>query len=255
MHLQPVPHKGQFSLRFSSLAIIYAPVLLILAVTLWARFQADVPISFFSRDPTATLDGHPLTGIQSTLGVLVWCAAAGICFFTSVVLRRVQADKRFCSFLLWSGAISSVMALDDMFLVHEDLAKRYLLLGENVVFLAYAFLLVWYVIKFRRYILDSEYLLLLLAFALFGSSIGIDFFQSQWSLPGRIFVEGALKLLGITTWSSYLIRTCFDAVAAQINLGPEPQTLLQNRAEANGPVPIKTCLGRDQASGLGIPSV
>ena len=255
MHLQPVPHKGQLSLRFSSLAIIYAPVLLILVMTLWARFQADVPISFFSRDPTATLDGHPLTGIQSTLGVLVWCAAAGICFFTSLVLRRLHADKTFRSFLLWSGAISSAMALDDMFLVHEDLAKRYLLLGENAVFLAYAFFLVWYVIKFRRYILDSEYLLLLLSVALFGSSIVIDVFQSQWSLPGRIFVEGALKLLGIVTWSSYLIQTCVDAVAGRINLGSEPQSLLQNRAEASGPLPIKTPLNMDRASGFDIPSV
>lgn len=249
MHLQTARYKRR--VRFSSLAIVYAPVLLILTVTLGARFESDVPISFFSRDPTATLEGHPLTGMQSTLGILVWCAAAGICFFTSLVLRRTQANKAFCSFVLWSGMITSVLALDDMFLVHEDLVKRYLSLGENVVFLAYVFLLVGYVIKFRSYILDSEYLLLLLAFALFGLSVVIDFFQNQWPLPGRIFVEGALKLIGIVTWSSYLIRTCYHALAP-MNLRREPQPALY---EANGPLTITITPGRDHAPGLGIPSV
>lgn len=255
MHLQTAPHKAQRSLNFSALAIIYGPTFFVLAVTLWAKFQANVPISFFSLDPTATLNGHPLTGMQSTLGVLVWCAAAGICFFSYLLLQRTQGNKQFCSFLLWSGAISAVLALDDMFLVHEDLAHRYLLLDEEVVFLAYGFLVVWYLIKFRRNILDSEYLLLLLAFAFFGSSIVVDLFQSKWTFPGRIFFEGGAKLLGIVTWSGYLIRTCFHVVAAPVDLEPESQPSFLNRAETKGPPSIRRPLTRDQAPGLGIPSL
>jgi hypothetical protein len=218
--LQTAKPTDERRLHFSALAMIYGPTLLFLAATLWAKFHADVPIGFFSRDPMATLKGHPLTGIQSTLGILVWCAAAGICFFSCLVLHRTQSNKRLCWFLLWTGVISSVLALDDMFLVHEDLAHRYLGVNEKVVFLAYGALVAWYLSRFRGNIRNTEYLLLFVAFAFFGSSIVVDVLHHQWSSAWRIFFEEGLKLLGIVTWSGYVIRTCFHAIAAPINLAP-----------------------------------
>src|SRR5688500_2015555 len=248
----PLPRR-QLGLNFSTLALIYGPTLLLFALTSWATFQADLSISFFSRDPTATLKGHPLTGMQSTLGVLVWWAAAGICFFSCLVLQRSQGNTKLFSCLLWSGVIVSVLALDDMFLIHKDLARRYLSLNVKYVFLAYGLLVVWYVIKFRRNIFDSEYFLLFLAFALLGSSILVDFFQNKWLSPARILFEDGAKLLGIVTWSAYLIRTCFHALAP-INRGPELQASTLNRAEAKDLRPIKTPVTRDRESRLGVPS-
>lgn len=253
MHQLPAQTGRRGTLRFSALLIIYGPALFVLGVTVWAKLQARVPVSFFSLDATSTLNGHPLTGAQSTLGVLVWCAAAGICFFSCVLLQSRGGDKDVRSFLLWSGVIAMVLALDDMFLVHEDLARRYLLLSEEVVFLAYGSVLVWYLIRFRRNILDSEYLLLLLAFVLLGSSIVVDFFQASWPGSGRIFFEGGTKLLGIVTWSAYLIRTCFHCLATPAELQPE-QTSMEC-AKAGRSVTITTTRTGDQTPGVSIPSV
>jgi len=253
MHLVPTQSGRRRTLRFSALLIIYGPALFVLGVTVLAKLQARVPISFFSLDATSTLNGHPLTGAQSTLGVLVWCAAAGICFFSCVVLHARRGDKDVRSFLLWSGVIATVLALDDMFLVHEDLARRYLLLSEEVVFLAYGAVLDWYLIRFRRNILGSEYPLLLLAFVLLGSSMVVDFLQASWPGSGRIFFEGGTKLLGIVTWSAYLIRICFQTVITPAEMQPE-QTLMQ-RAKVGRSVTITTTRTGDQTLGLSIPPV
>lgn len=209
---------NQIGVRFSVLAIIYGSTLIFLALTVLVSVYADVPLSFFSRDPTRTLHGHSLTGIQSNLGVLVWWAAASICVFGHVVLKRRQNNRRFSSFLLWSGVITFSLALDDLFLFHDDLGYRYLGLNEKPILVGYGLVCVWYVIRFRRSILSTEYILLFLAFVFFGSSLVVDVLQYKWESPWRIFFEDGFKLLGIVTWSGYLIRTCFQAIAASLTV-------------------------------------
>lgn len=225
---EPPVQKRRITL--SGLLVIYVPAFLVLAATVWANLAARVPISFFSLDATSTLDGHPLTGAQSTLGVLALCAAGGICFFSCAAARRMLSGQDSVPFLFWSGVIATVLALDDMFLVHEDLAGRYLLLKEQVVFLAYASLLAWYLIRFRRNILKSEYGFLVLALALMGSSLVVDLFKDNWPGSGRMFLEGATKFLGIVTWSAYLIRVSFRVIAQRVEL-TSPN--LVKRAEAD----------------------
>ena len=210
------------SSRMFVLAVMYGSALLMLSLTIWANLRADVPFSFFSRDPMATFNGHPLTGMQSTLGVLVWCAAAGFCFFSYAVLRDISEDTLLPPFLFWAGVISSLLALDDMFLIHEDLAYRYLSLNEKVVFLGYGALMLWWLFRFRKQIFSTEYFLLIVALAFFGGSSIVDLMQSRLSSPFRIFFEDGFKLLGIVSWSGYLMGTCFCAVTARLNQRRDP---------------------------------
>ena len=200
---------------FLTLAVVYGPTIIFLALTLGASRYADIPMAAFSRDPAATLKAHPLTGVQSNLGVLVWWAAAAIGFFGYAVLRQRRSDATLRSFLLWSSVVTAVLALDDFFLFHDDLGPRYMKLNQNLIQLGYGALLVWHLLRFRRHILHSAYLLLLLSLAFFGSSVIIDFFQHHWSSPWRIFFEDGFKLLGIVSWSAYLIQSCFQACAAR----------------------------------------
>ncbi|MGH7557346.1 MAG: hypothetical protein ACREMD_06150 [Gemmatimonadota bacterium] len=196
------------------LAIIYGPALLFLALTAWISQSAGVPLSFFSRDPAITWGGHPLTGMQSNLGVLVWSGAAIVCFFSHSVSKRRHDDGDLAKFFLWSGVITLWLALDDFFLFHDELAYRYLGLRDKPIYLGYGLVCLWYVVKFRAVILRSEYALLFLASVFFGSSILVDAFHTLWESPWRIFFEDGFKILGIVTWSGYLIRTCFHAIAA-----------------------------------------
>ena len=217
---------------FLTIATIYGPAIVFLVLTLGASRYADIPIAFFSRDPTTSLNGHPLTGVQSNLGILVWWAAAAIGFFSYAVLRYRRGDATLRSFLLWSSVGTAVLTLDDFFLFHDELAVRYMKLDEKLVILGYGVLLAWHLFRFRRQILCSPYLLLLFSLSFFGLSVIVDFFQHHWPSPWRIFFEDGFKLLGIISWSAYLIRCCFQACAARHAM-PETRRQFESRALAN----------------------
>jgi hypothetical protein len=209
-------------LRFSTIAAVYGPALVVLGFTILVSASADVPVAVFLRDPADTLHAHPLTGLLSHVGVLVWWAAASVCLFCGAVLWRARADQRLRSFLAWSGVITAVLATDDLFLVHDALAPLYLGLDDKAFLFAYGAAVAWYLVRFRTIILDSEYTLLLLALLFFGSSILVDMvLQDRWASPWRIAVEDGLKLLGIVGWSGYLILAAARALAAS-SAAPRP---------------------------------
>ena len=209
--------------RFSVLAMLYAPALAVLALAALVSVYAAIPIGFFVRDPAVTLGGHPLTGAQSHLGVLVWCAAAAACLVSSASLRRTQIDKERASFLLWFGVITAALLLDDLFLFHENLAHRYLRLNEETIFAAYGLGVAVCAARFRRTIRRSPYPLLLLALVFLGVSLSIDFFQDRWQSPWRVGFEDGFKFLGIVSWSGYLILTCVHTMSAALTRRPDNQ--------------------------------
>lgn len=207
MNNLPIKQKNYSYLVF---AVIYFPVLALFAFTFLVSVSTDIPIGFFLRDPTVTLKGHPLTGLQSNLGVLVWGAAAAICLFGSAVLKRAAGGGNLASFFFWSGAITAVLMLDDFFLFHDDLAIQYLKLDEKIVLFGYFLAVALYFARFRKIILGSNFTLLFTAIVFFSLSISIDFILEKWESPWRIFLEDGFKLLGIVSWSSYFILSCFD---------------------------------------------
>ncbi len=205
------PGKAQFG--NSAIAIIYVAVTIFLGITIALNQLANIPFDFFSRDPLTTFNAHPLTGIQSNLGILILVSTAGICLFACVVLRSRKAEAAVIQFFLWSGLITLVLTFDDLFLIHEDLAYRYLEIGQKTILILYVFLIIRYVLKLRKIIPHSDHLLFILALAFFGISEGIDIFESYWNSPWRVFFEDGFKLFGIVSWSIYLIRESFHFVS------------------------------------------
>jgi hypothetical protein len=205
---------SQFKIRFPVLAMIYVPALMfMLAVAALASLHDGISVGVLLSDPASTLGTHPLLGVQSNLGVLVWCAAAAICLFSSAILRFTRTDKEVRSFLLWAGVITSVLLLDDFFLFHDDLALRYLPFDgdanyvDEFIIASYGLALALYLVRFRERILGSEYLLLLiLAFLflvcpLFSISLlhrlliplCTDFFTRNGTGPGHSFLKTVLN--------------------------------------------------------------
>jgi len=194
-------------------AAIVVPPLVFLALTIVASRAMQVPLPNFSRDPTATLQGSALTGVQSNLGVLVWWTGAAVAFFAAQSLDGRRRDDVARRFLIWSAAITAVLTLDDLLQFHEDLAERYLRLDDKVVVGAYGLAVVVYLVRFRELIFRTEYPLLVAGLALFAGSSAVDLLlQDRWLSEWRIFVEDGLKLLGIASWSGYLIRTSLQFV-------------------------------------------
>ena len=201
-------------------AILIVPLLVLVAAIL-AHVFGDVPFTVITRDPMATMVGDPLTGAQSVVGVGIWWLAAGICLFAYAVASRAGVPPETRSLLLWSGLLTAVLVLDDAFMFHDDLASRIFGLRERYVMLAYGVLLAAYLLRFRRVILRTEWLLLAGALAFFASSIGLDFYDQNNCLdfvtPTEtcdwiMFVEDSLKLLGIVFWSAWLIRISYLAI-------------------------------------------
>ncbi len=196
------------SKKMKWLFILYLPFLaLILAIAIVAQVQG-IPVGKFTRDIAAIAEVHPLKGVMSNIGILFWDATATICLFCGVVLwmRKSFAASKF---LLWTGAITLVLLFDDFFEIHEDLAKRYLGIGEKWVMLAYGFVIVAYFLTCWRQILQTHFVILVVALVLFGCSILVD---EQDLMTGEwlYLVEDGFKFLGIASWFGYHVWTAYQ---------------------------------------------
>ena len=179
------------------------------AVALAATLM-KLPVSVFTMDIATISDHHPLTGILSNLGILLWCSCASVCLFSSLLLYRYKSKKLFF-FLLASGFVTTLLLLDDLFLFHEVLGPGYIGVPERGVLASLAIVGCTYLIVFRHYILKTEYSHLSFSLACFAISLFVD----ETPLPInslRFLIEDGFKFLGITLWCSYFLRTSFSSV-------------------------------------------
>ncbi|MCI0557029.1 MAG: hypothetical protein MN733_00925 [Nitrososphaera sp.] len=202
---------AQVKALWSFLLQLYVlPLLGLCAVTL-ASLQSGVPVREFLADPTSVANSHPFTGVVSSVGVLLWCASAAICLFGWSILQYDNSERKLSNFLCYSGLMTVVLLLDDLFLFHEVIFPHYLGIPEQITIIVYGSLVFYWVIAFKHYILETEYIILLTALTFFWLSLLIDVFQyriepflGDW----RILLEDGFKLLGIVGWCGYLSR-CF----------------------------------------------
>ena len=197
------------------LLITFIPSLAILMMLAAAGIFFDAHLPDLTRDVAAIADIHPLAGVLSNLGILLWCAAASVCLFTALTLRGSIPQDEY-NFLLSTFLLSAYLMFDDFFLFHEDLATRYLNLNEYIVFGGLGIAVVAYLVKFRRLILRSNYIVLFLALGFLAISAVIDkaicpmFLEiGHW----EIFLEDGAKWLGIASWCSYCWFTCQEPFA------------------------------------------
>lgn len=198
------------------LALLYVLPLLFLVAVVVASRKTGVPLTTFTRDPVAVAGLSPFTGVASNLGAIFWSATAAICLFSWIALRSYSNESKLATFLLCSGLITTLLLLDDFFLLHESFFPKYLGMSEKVVVLCYGLLVLAWIVIFRKFILRTEYLILAVAFAFFGASLCVDVFQypierliGDW----RILLEDGFKLLGIVGWLGYFSRCGLMAVS------------------------------------------
>jgi hypothetical protein len=99
--------------------------------------------------------------------------------------------------------------LDDLFLLHEEVFPYYLNIPEKLVFVGYGMIISLYLVKFRKIILKTEFLFLILAFGFLGLSVIIDLLPIATRLlgnQGEFLLEDGFKLMGIISWFTYFAR-------------------------------------------------
>ncbi len=198
---------------------IYIPALFaLLALTLASRL-AGISISYFTRDPSAIMGEPFYIGLLSNLGILLWCSSAVTCLFSFIVFQGVVKHTEFALFFLFSSVLTIVLLFDDLFLIHESVFPHYLNIPEKFFYVSYVIALLAYLARFRKTILKTEFLLLLLALNFFGLSIIIDLFQQTFHLlrPSLAdLIEDFSKFLGIIGWCTYFVRVCTKQVRSII---------------------------------------
>ncbi len=176
-------------------------------------------ISSFFMDPRGVRDPHELTGIVSNVGIILWCSGAFSALLAGWVLRRERAHRESSWFLLAFGTISLVMALDDLLMVHEGIARDLLGLPELLPLAVYMLMTLAAVLRFASSIRAEGSVLLAVSLACFAGSVGIDIAPGPIkSLLGdwNIVFEDSLKLFGITLWAGFFARASMRALGRGI---------------------------------------
>ena len=176
--------------------------------------QPWVPPDELFRDPLAVAadvpDGccHVYFGFFSSLGVLLWCSVASVCFFASMLLTHKKADRHQILFMVYAGLFTGLLLFDDLFLAHEVIYPKVLGVDEKYVFAAYVILASLYLSFFRHLIVRSGYSLMLLSLILFTISLLVDIFVAEAGVLQRIGEDGT-KFIGIAAWTAFHFRAAW----------------------------------------------
>jgi len=197
--------------KYWQLIIFIPSILLIVAVGL-AKVLFQVPIYQFMGDTSAIANIHPLSGLLSNIGVLLWCGTATICFFIAGALTPTR-NYKIINFFFVSACLSTYLLIDDFFLFHEKLAPTYMGIPQDTTLLLIAIAVSFYFFWFRRIILQTQYRLIVIAAVLLAASIAADTILKPWLLglgEWKSLLEDGAKLLGITSWFSYYMNAAYQ---------------------------------------------
>ena len=137
-------------------------------------------------------------GFLSSVGYLLWMAAAAIALFAAFN-RQIQGSAVYRQFAFCGGGFSLWLCLDDMFLVHD----RYI--GQSFLYITYAVFTGLLSFRFRGPLLRFGVDTFLVSVVLLGLSVLTDSIQGLWPdsyQTVQIFEEG-FKFLGIAAWLSF----------------------------------------------------
>jgi hypothetical protein len=190
---------------------IYLPGVIFLGLMVTFSLLNDFHFSFLSRDPVQILEVPPYIGIVSNVGILMWCSAAAIIFYSAKLVSQAGKPKIRKNFLIVSGLITMMLMIDDLFLFHDVVFPVYLHIGENVFFAFYGISVCAMIYFFRELILKTDYILFMLSFGFLGSSAISDSLAAMGFIGKyAMALEDSLKFMGILSWFSYYLRTSYS---------------------------------------------
>ena len=173
-------------------------VALVLLVAQLVANAKHVDMGMLTRDVAATADVKWYVGFFSNVGLMAWGAAAALGGFGWWQLRAIAATRPLAIALGSYAALSAFLGFDDMAQFHEVIVPWHLGLSEKYVYVAEALMFLAWLVLNRRVLLRHAPVVLALALAGFGASVGADLIDKIWELP-IVFEDGA-KLIGICNW-------------------------------------------------------
>lgn len=203
--------------RLSSCLILYSFPVICLTIVALFHLKTGIAIRNFMSEPQSIVGVHPFVGAISNLGVLFWCATAAILLFSwSIRPRTGIPEKNIFSFFLYAGLLTIILTIDDLFMVHDAFLPTYCGIKEIHSYIFYVIAFFFGFIIFKKQIISTKYVILVLALAFWGLSVMFDLFQPgiEKSIGGnwRILLEDGFKFLGIIAWFDYFTKTCISSI-------------------------------------------
>ncbi len=140
---------------------------------------------------------------------MLWSATAAVCLFAGCVFARMNA-RALMWFALSAGLLNGWLALDDAFLLHENVLP-YFGIPQNLVLATYVALALAYAAASWRIILAADYVILLVAGVAVAVSLLVDTVFSSL-VPSLVYIEDSAKFFGIFSWASFHITTLYFLV-------------------------------------------
>jgi hypothetical protein len=201
-------------------ASVYLVCAAALAINLLCFFGAwavaslfKVAPSVFYRDPNSVAGLNFSTGWLSNLGAMTWFVTATCAFFSAWLHDRCKTRTS----LLLLATLSTILGADDLFMIHEGLLP-FLRVPEATVYAIYPVLMLVWVGGFWPQILQTNWPVMLVALAgLFASSV-LDVSNEAGFADSELsrVAEDAVKLLGISFWSVYVVDYAWAAASSLV---------------------------------------
>ncbi|MFB3880654.1 MAG: hypothetical protein ACE149_05290 [Armatimonadota bacterium] len=217
---RPSAQQRRFPLSSSVLFAVYAPTLALLALVAIISKRLGVDVEVLLRDPAHLVDVPVYTGLISNLGIAVWCAGAVVALFAAALLPRAGSAGEKRRFLLWSGALTLYLMVDDLAMLHDDVYVKLFHIYEQVVFIAYLPIALLYIIRFRRHLFGPNSALVVLTGIFTALSLTMDQWHMLLTIFGRVIIpesqliEKGAKLLAMVSWTAFLLVTAADSLRA-----------------------------------------
>jgi hypothetical protein len=194
------PARTEIALVISILAIVVAiKAMVVVAQVWWGIDYYDLV-----RDPNAIAGNPHYFGIVSNLGIVLWLGGA-TCALLAHATSRHKRNGTIGTVLFYGGIFAALMGLDDLFMLHESAG-----IGEQIVLLPHALLLLIAAFHVWRARAETPWPLFAAAFVSFALSLAFDLCPAHF--PGQVFVEESFKLLGIAMLSAYLLLVSLGAL-------------------------------------------
>ena len=122
-------------------------------------------------------------------------------------------------FFVISGFITSLLLLDDLFLLHERIFPQVLHWRQRYIYIGYVSIVLGYLVFFRKTILKSNFTILALALGFFLLSVVVDCISAKMGefIPFYHLYEDGFKLFGLASWLGYYGQTALHAIVQHDN--------------------------------------
>ncbi|MGB3294795.1 MAG: hypothetical protein WBB01_17570 [Phormidesmis sp.] len=195
---------AKIKVSWFSLKLIFVISAFLIGVILLLHFWEEAPMKALTGDLASLADFPVYYGFLSQIGILFWAGSVTVCLFSFRLCSDAVGYRTFKTFFLASALLTTLLGLDDLFLIHEVILPKYLGIPQAVTFGVYGALIVLYFLKFYPIILRTAYIPLMLSLFFFFISVLIDINILPTSSPFHeyLFEDGA-KLVGILSWLVY----------------------------------------------------